>query len=251
MSIENRSKKLEKHIVPILGVKNKLVVFVGTGFIYRFKGNLYLVSASHVFDELKKSASGVNIGIPPKIVTIKQNGTYRTVGKSGTGRDCTTDVMASPISKENEEYDLIESIAVDNEWIYDSELTGLSGRMLIQGFPSSKNKQPKILNRESRILEVVSSSFTTECKEIEYSDYNKCQKEHIALGIPKVDCDGQVFHSLNGMSGCPLWMVPENDDRAFLMGLFTEYKAENELGFATKLRSVEHLITEMEKMPNK
>ncbi|WP_316674988.1 hypothetical protein [uncultured Tolumonas sp.] len=240
MTLKLVATKLQKHVVPFLKLHNKAVNFFGSGFIYNHKETLYLISASHVYDEIKKTKSAIQIGVPNKIVTINDKyGTIRTIGDAKDGHSCSVDLMATKIQQDNNDYELLKSISINN--FFDAGST-YNGSLLLQGYPESKNKQPKILNRNTNNFEAVSSSITVELITVDYSSYNKDEQFHIAMKIQNKNEDGNARHSLEGMSGGPVWFIPENNIPPFVVGIFTDYKKNDALGFATRFQYIDELI---------
>jgi len=231
--------ELLEHIVSVFVCgSNKRPELIGTGFFYNYKGLIYLVSASHVFVEVRQAKSPIYVGVKDKIIRLIQSPTYRTACPNNEIDHI--DLMASPVSNENEYFNYIQSMAL--EFPEEAYQKGSSdGKLLVQGYPVSKNKPVKANDIHELKTKVTPFSKQVSLNEnINLLELGKDPKTHYPLTWT-FDKKIQGEPSPKGLSGGPLWLLREIGS-PLLIGVFIEYHKNINVAFATKIHKLNELI---------
>lgn len=204
------------------------------------KGSIYLVTASHVLDDVKKADSPFYIGIKGRFVAIEGQFT----------RSVTTSVDDFDIA-----FIRLDSFVSDNKTEFVPEEKILFGRNfenfhlgLIHGYPCTKNKQFKALFGGTSFKSLAFSySGKIDRNYPSWASFRKLEENHIGMKYGKArGVKGAVVTppKPQGISGGGFWIMPDSfkPTELYLAGIAIEHHKGPGLVFSTKIEKVIELI---------
>jgi hypothetical protein len=252
-------ENLGHYAVPILTLRkhSQSPYLVGTGTLYRFDSDIFLITAMHVIDELKDGL----------IITGGKNGFIRFASekaafeyKKGTNRDhdiCIVRIPSSVVENLHTHYQIVEKTEISIVNPYD-KLTFYA----FVGYPHSKNKpKPNSVSKE-----IVLKPFYYVLREFldigKLDSIDKYEDLHVAFNAPfKQFRDISLQNYIqppkpNGISGCGVWKIELNKDtgqvdRLSLVAVGIEYLKKDNAFVATLIYSPLMAIVKFKKMLNK
>jgi hypothetical protein len=252
-------EKLGHYAIPIFTVRRRSQspYLVGSGTLYRFSSEIFLITAMHVVDELEDGL----------IVTGGKTGFIRFAAEKaafeyskGTGRDhdiCVIRILPSVAENLNTHYLFVKETEVSVVGHYD-KLTLYA----FVGYPHSKNKpRPKSVSKE---IEVKPFYYALrEFQDIgQLNTKDKFEDLHVAFNAPfKKFRDITLQNHIqvpnpHGISGCGVWKVKLNRttgqiDKLSLVAVGIEYLKKDNTFVATRIHSPLSAIMKFKGMLNK
>lgn len=252
-AITRLSHVLSSHLVPLFaessGGRPQLV---GSSFLVSSGTSSYLVSAAHVFDELK-AGHELFFYIEPKKIRKLSGNLRLTKSPAGRGRKCDRlDVgvlklegPALPPYPKVQKYPLPISAFMANA------LPREGKQYLLVGFPESKsriNPSAQDLASEPRSFRNISAPVSN------YSDLGVSPQSHIVLSFDvkhTVTPNKEVcaFPEPSGMSGSPIWLLydedgPNDPGQTPVVGIAIEHHKTKHAIVATDIGIALRLINE-------
>lgn len=247
------SNMLAHHLVPLFaessGGKPKLA---GSSFLVSAGASSYLVSAAHVFDELK-AGHDLFFYVEPKTIRKLSGNLRLTKMPPGNDRKCDRlDVgvlklegPALPPYPKVQKYPLPLSAFMTNA------LPREGKQFLLVGFPESKSRA----NPAARDLASEPCSFRNISAPVStYSELGVTPKNHIVLSLDvkrTVAPHGEVraFPKPSGMSGSPIWLLydqngPNDPAQTPVVGIAIEHHKTKRAIVATDIDVALWLINE-------
>ncbi len=233
--IKQVSEVIQSYTYPLLrgGRGNHPEIFASCVFL-EWNNEFFLATASHA---LRGNNSG--------LFTRGESTLIEVVGKANITRaekKDHVDIAIIQVSKEFIQENNI-NVVTDNMYSFTVEVTNPHSRAVC-GYPASKNKQSKILDRENKILTSMAYTYFGDPSfSGSYSDFEKSNSVHIGLEFEAGKDDRGIELSTppwppKGISGGGVWLVPDltKPQQIFFEGIFIEgYKrSKRRLGFGTR-----------------
>lgn len=251
--IARLSNLLTKHIVPLFanrrGGRPQLV---GSSFLVSSGKSSYLVSAAHVFDELK-AGHDLFFYIEPKTIR-KLSGNLRLT-MTPPGKDRKSDRLDVGVLKLEgpalPPYPSVQKCPLPIGAFMANALPREGKQYLLVGFPESKSRA----NPAARDLASEPCSFRNISAPIStYSELNVSPQHHIVLSFDvkhtvMPSSEVRAFPSPLGMSGSPIWLLYDenganNPNRTPVVGIAIEHQKEKRAIVATDIEIALRLIDE-------
>jgi len=234
-----------------------LPYLVGTGTLYRFGSEIFLITAMHVVDELEDGLiiTGGKVGF---IRFYANKAAYKYDKNTGRDHDiCVIRIHPSLVEKLNARYKFVEETEVSAVDPYD-KLTFYA----FVGYPHSKNKpKPNSVTKEIEII-----PFYYALREfIDLGKLNtngKSEDSHVAFNSPFKEY--RDFNRQNhiqppkphGISGCGVWKIKLNETtgrigKLALVAVGIEYLKKENAFVATRIHSPIYAIEQFTGMINK
>ncbi len=214
--------------VAVLTQVRQCPTFIGSGAFLELGDHVYLVTASHVLNEIDKGLLVARNGF-----TDISGDCVRTTPGKGPDFDVAFIRVDADIASE-----------IDAEIIPESKILRslpIDPYVCFSGYPYSRNKQGKAVR-------VGSKSFTSYClvyagdtADVCHADFGKSPDIHFAFNYVEGWNQRGVKTtppSPSGMSGGPLWLAKDVSCTSdlFLAGVFIEFHAKKgRIGFATRI----------------
>lgn len=214
-AVTRLSNLLSHHLVPLFaaapGGKPKLV---GSSFLVSSGVSSYLVSAAHVFDELK-AGHELFFYIEPKVIR-KLSGQLRLT-KTPSGKDRKYDRLDVGVLKLDDAvlppYPKVQKYSLPISAFMTNAQPREGKQYLLVGFPASKsrvNPAARELKSELRCFRNISAPAS------KYSELGVSPENHIVLGFDVKNTvmpnrKIRAFSSPSGMSGSPIWLLYDKD----------------------------------------
>jgi hypothetical protein len=248
------ASNLARHILPLFAEETLSGEprLVGSGFLISSGTNSYLVSAAHVFDELKDGHE-LFYHIEPSIKR-KLSGSLRLT-KLPDGKDRKGDRLDVGVLKLEGSslppYPAVEKYPLDIGALLPNAMPRESKQYLLVGFPASKSRVKRVAR------EVVSELYSYRNITVPFSKYvdlDVSPQSHIVLGFDRkrtIGPDGQIraFPEPSGISGSPLWLLHDengvNDPaQTPIVGVAIEHHKNHHAIVATDIDVVLRFINE-------
>ncbi|EGR1072220.1 hypothetical protein OEK23_001189 [Vibrio cholerae] len=241
LALEETEKHLSSFTYPVFAeAKNDRPDLFASSVLIEFKSSIYLVTASHVIDELNKANSAFHLGINGEFVPLESEFVRSRPIEDGTKDNF--DIAVYELSRDFVcKYSLnyiTEDKMLVNKAFQSVHLT------CIHGYPCSKNKQVKAL-KGGKSFNLF--AFTYAGKNIEFDStwakYEKNPEFHACMSYGAIraeDGGTQNPPSPKGMSGGGVWIIPNSFEprNAYLKGIFIEYFSGEKISFCTKIDKV-------------
>jgi len=253
--ITSLSNVLARHILPLfteetLSGEPRLV---GSGFLISSGTNSYLVSAAHVFDELKDGHE-LFYYIEPSIKR-KLSGSLRLT-KLPEGKDRKGDRLDVGVLKLEgpglPPYPAVEKYPLAIGALLPNALPREGKQYLLVGFPESKSHIKRVAREV--VTEVYSYRNIT-VPSSKYADLDVSPQSHIVLGFDRkrtIGPDSQIraFPEPKGISGSPLWLLcdengPNDPAQTPIVGIAIEHHKNHHAIVVTDIDVVLKFINEI------
>jgi len=257
--LEIALEELGPYAIPLFSLRQraKSPYLIGTGTLYRFASEAFLITAKHVADELEDGllvTSGKSgfIRFPAEMAAFEYS--------KGNGRDhdiCIARIHAEVTQNLHSHIKFVEDKQVSVVDPYD-KLTLYA----FVGYPHSKNKpRPNLLCKEIEI-----KPFYYALREFlnigVLHTIDKCDELHVAFSAPfKKFKDVSLQHDMqppkpHGISGCGVWKIILNKttgqvDQRALVAVGIEYIKEDNAFVATRIHSPLMAIRQYNEMHSK
>lgn len=244
---------LVRHVLPLFaeisGGKPKLV---GSCFLVSYGTDSYLVSAAHVFDELK-AGHELFFYIEPH-TKRKLSGNVRLT-KTPEGKNRKSDRLDVGVLKlegpDLPPYPKVEKYPIAIGALMPNALPRESKLYLLIGFPESKSRaNPSAREIKSKVYGFSNISVPSQ----KYADLGVSPQSHVVLSFDRkrtVGPDNQIhrFPEPSGISGAPVWLLYDenglNDpDQFTIVGVAIEHYKTHHAIVATDINVVLRLINE-------
>jgi len=242
MVMEEIQLRLNAYTYPVfVNAKNEKPDLIASSVIVNIKSKNYLITASHVLDDVTDINSPFYIATKGPFIAIKGE-FIRSIGKDRDDFDIAFTELSSDFVTLNDLNVLDENRLMINKNFKSVHLH------LIHGYPCSKNKQGSSLKDTDKFNSYafsyggkVDKSFDKWEKFNKNKDYHTCMN----YGIAK-DIDGEVNMppSPRGISGGGLWLIPDSfqSTNIYLDAIFIEYYEKDKVSFSTKINKVAEFI---------
>lgn len=252
-------EELGHYAIPIFTMRKRSQspYLVGTGTLYRFGSEIFLITAMHVVDELEDGL--IITGGKNDFIRFSANKAAYKYDKN-TGRDhdiCVIRIHPSLVENLNASYKFVEEREVSAVDPYD-KLTFYA----FVGYPYSKNKpKPNSFTKEIEII-----PFYYLLKEFvdlgKLNTIDKYEDSHVAFNSPfKEYRDFNLQNHIqppkpHGISGCGVWKIKLNEttgriDKLALVAVGIEYLKKENAFVATRIHSPIFAIKQFTGMLNK
>jgi hypothetical protein len=252
-AVTRLSNILSHHLVPLFaaapGGRPKLV---GSSFLVSSGMNSYLVSAAHVFDELK-AGHELFFYIEPKVMR-KLSGNLRLT-KTPPGKDRKSDRLDVGVLKLEgpalPPYPKVQKYPLPISAFMTNALPREGKQYLLVGFPESKsraNPATRKLESELRIFRNISAPAS------KYSELDVSPENHIVLNFDVKNTvtpnrEIRAFPHPSGMSGSPIWLLYDKDGpndpvQTSIVGIAIEHHKTERAIVATDIDIAFKLINE-------
>lgn len=245
LALEETEKYLSSFTYPVFAEsENNRPDLFASSVLIEFKSNIYLVTASHVIDELNKANSAFHVGINGEFVPLEKEFVRSRPAIDGEKDNfdiAVYELSRDFVSKHSLNY-ITESQMLLNKTFKSVHLT------CIHGYPCSKNKQVKALKGGKNFKLF---AFTYSGKNIEFDDtwakYGKNSAFHACMSYNAIraqDGGTQNPPSPKGISGGGVWIIPNSFEptNAYLKGIFIEYFSREKISFCTKIDKILRFI---------
>ena len=208
---------------------------MASGIFYKDENNFYLITASHVYED---------IDIPPENIGIMiQNEFYILIGEliqTVTSKSEINEKIDTAILKLNPK--LIQDIQshynfLDNINIAFNYITTNKPRYLMGGFPVTRTK----LKKHTKTIKVEPFVFLTKTLDNKIYEVINCNSETNIVVEIKQKIKGfdntlvQTLPKLFGVSGSGLWSIEVVPPSFRLIAIMTDWDKQNSLGIGTKI----------------
>lgn len=144
------SKKYLNSILPIFGAtKDQTPEFIGSSTYIKYKNHCYLLTAAHVMEHSSRSNLYVSNG--SKLVPI-QGKIVKTEKEDNKSKDFYDFAIIYLCDKCKQEFVSVSPILMD-ELLLSNLDENINNQGLVLGYPVSKNKNPRIYNKEKKVFE--------------------------------------------------------------------------------------------------
>jgi hypothetical protein len=248
------ASNLARHILPLFAEETLSGEprLVGSGFLISSGTNSYLVSAAHVFDELKDGHE-LFYYIEPSIKR-KLSGSLRLT-KVSDGKDRKTDRLDVGVLKLEgpslPPYPAVEKYPLEIGALLPNAMPREGKQYLLVGFPASKSRVKRVARE---VVSELYSYINITVPFSKYADLDVSPQSHIVLGFDRkrtIGSDGQIraFPEPSGISGSPLWLLHDengvNDPaQTTIVGVAIEYHKNHHAIVATDIDVVLKFISE-------
>ncbi len=238
---------LLKFTVPLYEIDGVKPSLLGTGFLVRYSGKNFLISAAHVLEGIKERP--LRYYIAPNI-TRKLTGKLAITSCNGPRAEDPIDIGVLLLDGDGQPpHPTVGKFAADFSYLRPTLLPRFQKQYLFIGYPGSRSKA----NPTAKEVTVEPYSYwCPSAPELSYSTTGYSATDHLLLPLDVkqgYDLDGVkcAFPKPHGMSGSPIVMlydeVGENDPRIFpIVGVATTYLKEKNLVIATDIRIAVDLI---------
>lgn len=226
---------------------------VGSGVLFRAGDKVFILTAAHVADEFKTKAAYVTY--QDRLLKVQGQTHASPSPASGDRKDDILDFAVVRI--DGEPATLLGASAITVADIYNLPPAVLPGKgLVLVGFPARNFKI------EGRV--VSSAEIAVESRGVPLATYERLKLEpqnHLILqwyNTMYTEKGVVRSHSMAGMSGGGVWLVPELVGEAFpaqapfiapkLMGIFTEHRKSRSILLAVRVRFLLNKI--IERYPN-
>jgi hypothetical protein len=214
---------------------------IASSVAIQHKTCIYLVTASHVLNELRGMNSPFYVGVEGKFVAIEGQFT-RSVSASEDDFDIAYIRLSDSFVSENKIKFVVEEKILFRRNFENFHLA------LIHGYPCTKNKQVKALSGGTCFKSFAFSySGKIDKNYARWAPLRKMEEIHIGMKYGKAkDVKGEVVipPKPQGISGGGLWIMPDSfkSTELYLAGIAIEHHKSPELVFATKIQKVIEFI---------
>lgn len=240
LALEETEKHLSSFTYPVFAeAENDRPILLASSVLIKFKSNIYLVTASHVIDELNKAKSAFHLGINGKFLPLENEFVSSMIVDGAKDNfDIAFYKLSSDFVSQHSLNYITESQMLVNKAFKSVHLT------CIHGYPCSKNKQVKAL-KGGKSFNLF--AFTYAGKNIEFSStwtkYEKNPEFHACMSYSAVraeDGGTQNPPAPKGISGGGVWIIPNSFEptNVYLKGIFIEYFSSEKVSFCTKIDKV-------------
>ncbi|MFV0678595.1 hypothetical protein [Variovorax sp. tm] len=203
---------LAQYAVPLYKAdRYKGTVQVGTGFIVKVSGCAFLVTAAHVLDLGDDPESRLFYFVNDIVIRDVDGMVMRTAAPQG--RDADKIDVGVVLLQDNYRHPL-KKIAVDVHSLF-PRMTPRSGHSyIVVGFPETKNRA----HRVHKHIPESGYGYHTHSEDASiYGAAGVSEESHILLSFERElgkgnDGHPMIFPDPHGMSGAPIWLVPEDGD---------------------------------------
>ncbi len=241
-SMEETQEVASSYTYPVfVNACNDKPDLIASSVAIQHKKRIYLVTASHVLDDVKKANSPFYVGVEGEIVAV---GGHFTRSVSTSADDFDIAFISLP-----------DSFVSENKIKFVSEDKILFRRnfehfhlALIHGYPCTKNKQVKALSGGTCFKSFVFSySGKLDRNYASWTALRKMEEIHIGMKYGKAkDINGEIITppKPQGISGGGLWIMPDSfkPTELYLAGIAIELHKGPGLVFATKIKKVIEFI---------
>ncbi len=245
--VEKISTRLSRHIVPLFisGV-GRIPQLCGSGFLVSVGSTSFLISAAHVFDELKKGRDLFFYMEPKTLRKLSASGQILVTkipdGKTREQDDLDVGVFKFEGSGQPP-YPAVEKEALSVDALLPGALPREGKTYLIVGFPASKTRfNPINPALKSKVYSFRNISHPTD----KYGEIGLEPQNHIAVIFERkrsVGPDGKPrwFPKPHGVSGSPVWLLyseqedPDNPKPISAVGVTIEHRKDQRAIVATDI----------------
>ncbi|KAB7688464.1 hypothetical protein GBN24_12570 [Plesiomonas shigelloides] len=241
LTLKETEKYLSSFTYPVFAeAENDRPDLFASSVLIEFKSNIYLVTASHVIDELNKANSAFHLGVNGVFLPLENEFIRSRPTVDGEKDNFDIAVYELPrdfVSQHSLNY-ITESQMLVNKTFESVHIT------CIHGYPCSKNKQVKAL-KGGKSFNLF--AFTYAGKNIElgssWSNYEKNPEFHACMSYSTVRAENggtQMPPSPKGISGGGVWIIPNSFEptNVYLKGIFIEYFSKEKVSFCTKIDKI-------------
>lgn len=242
------SELIQSYTYPLLtdGKGDNPDIFASCVFI-EWDKEFFLITASHA---LRVNNSGLFTRGKKTLIDV----TGRANITRAEGKDH-IDIAIIPLSKEFIMKNMINVITED-KYAFKVEVSNPHSRAVC-GYPVSKNKQSKVLDREKKIFTSIAFTyFGVPNFTGNYSEFEKSDSVHVAIEF-KPGKDDRGFEISTppwppkGVSGGGIWLIPDltNPEQIFFEGIFIEghKRSKRMFGLCTRLEHILDFINQTHK----
>ena len=250
LALEKTEKYLSLFTYPVFAeTKNDRPDLFASSILIEFRDKVYLVTASHVIDELNNANSAFYLGINGRFISLEKEFIRSIPAVAGEKDNFDIAIYELPrdfVSQHSLNY-VTENKMLVNKAFQSVHLT------CIHGYPCSKNKQVKALKGGTSFKLF---AFTYAGKNIELGDawvkYAKNPDFHACVTYGEIRAENggtQMPPSPKGISGGGVWVIPNSfqPTNVYLKGIFIEYYANEKISFCTKIDKVLEFIGDVAK----
>lgn len=258
--IEKVGAILSRHIVPLfIDRPDGKPQSFGAGLLVSANASSFLISAGHVFDEIREGRE-VYFYIEPKTKLHLSSHLHLTTIPEGKDRD--RDVLNVGVLKFGDPhlppYPAVDKWPLDVGSLAPYALPREGKTYFILGFPGSKGQRdPKKRKIESKVYSYRNFAHPTE----RYKKFDVKPESHIAIIFSRkqsVGPDGtpRLFPNPEGMSGSPVWLLPDelealNDPKHILVvGVAIKHLKYQRTILATDIGEALNMIRAFQRISN-
>jgi hypothetical protein len=243
--VEEISTQLSRFIVPLfIDGGGKKPMLCGTGLLVSASTSSFLISAAHVFDELK-DGNEIFFYIEPK-TKLKPSGRI-LLTKIPEGKSRKQDILDIGVLKfegpHQPPYPAVDKYTMSVDAFLSNALPREGKTYLLVGFPGSKSPVNPIKREvKSKVYGYRNISYPAN----KYSDFGVKPESHISIIFDRkrsIGPDGNLrsFPDPRGMSGSPVWLLkseeeePNKPNPISVVGVFIEYRKNQRVLLATDI----------------
>jgi len=247
--LDSLADLLDGFVVPVLcQTRHGKPELIGTGFYLYHEQKLYLITASHVIDQLNTSKSALITVADGRIDRLEIESIRRTVLLDQEIADNALDIAAAEVCKNSDLYPLALKISFTIKQTMIGRSFKTVKLQILCGYPASKHKSAKTVDLVEKTIKTTTWHYSFLFKhDCDYEKYEKNSNDCYAIDWPKKS-SGEggigVAVSPRGCSGGPYWFLPDqfNLENRFLAGVFIEYYRNDGVAFITRIEKVIELI---------
>lgn len=236
-AISHTQQEADKYTYPVFVADEKEKPdLIASSVVIKVDGKNYLVTASHVFQEVLKKKSPFLLGANGKYIEIKGEFVYSSDDKDHF--DIAFVELSDEFIVENQIVVLDESRLRTHDNFDSVHLA------LLHGFPNTKNKQSRAL-RGTTSFKVSGFAYGGVIRD-DFDDWEKLGKLpsfHTCMTYTKTKDNNKPI-SPSGFSGGGLWIVPSvrELDKYYLDSILIEYHKHHSVTFSTKVDRIIEFI---------
>jgi len=241
LALEKTEKHLSLFTYPIFAeANNDRPDLFASSVLIEYKSQVYLVTASHVIDELNNANSAFHLGINGQFIPLEKEFVRSRPPKDGEKDNF--DIAIYELSKDFINQHSLNYVT-ENQMLVNKAFQSVH-LTCIHGYPCSKNKQVKALKGGTSFNLF---AFTYAGRNVEPNDawvkYEKSPDFHAGMTYDLIraqDGGTQMPPSPKGISGGGAWVIPNSfqPTNAYLKGIFIEYYSGGKMSFCTKIDKV-------------
>jgi len=241
--IKATQEEVNKYTYPIFVISNDKPDLIASSVIIEIEKKYYLITASHVIEEV----TSVNT---PFSIAIKNN--FLKITDIFTCADKNFDIAYVELNSKFISKNNIISLKPNRLIPKEVDLAG-NNIAFIHGFPNSKNKQKKALfNQKSFRVKAYAYAGIIKNDFSNWDKYDKLKENHTCMSYGKTSNNNTPTNP-KGISGGGLWIVPDisNPKNYYLESIAIEYYKRDSIVIATKILKVISFIEETSKHSTK